>query len=95
MPTATDAQRTLMKKWFGSIGDDGPSRFLLARGWNERGGMWYKPVPSHTTSAYELECVKFLRDEWDHDWHASGDLFFTDVYKDAKINIMTGETSVA
>lgn len=91
MPSSSPAQHSLMTKWFGSFDDRGPYQFLRARGWTEKAGMFTKPTPSHTTSAYELECLKFLRDEWDYDWHAPSNLFFTDVYRDAHINIMTGE----
>ena len=69
MPQAADDQRALMNQWFGSIDCIGPIDFLLARGWTEKGGMWSKPTPAYDPSIYEVECVKFLRDEWDYDWH--------------------------
>lgn len=85
MPSAATHQRELMTKWFGSFDDCGPTQFLLARGWIEEGGKWRKPTPSYTISAYECECIRFLRDEWDHDW-SSDCFFFTDVYDDAGID---------
>lgn len=70
MPTASNSQRDLMNKWFGDeIDDRGPTKFLLARGWTERGGMWTKPVSAHNPSDYEVQCLLFLHDEWDHDFH--------------------------
>lgn len=85
MPQASDEQRALMQAWFNdSISDGPPTEFLRARGWIEVGGMWEKPTSSHSTSAYEIECLKFLRDEWDYGFQ-SDQLFFTDVYADAKI----------
>lgn len=77
MPTSSDEQRARMAKWFPHVDenmsgtdDAPPSRFLLARGWTlDRGGMWSKPTPSHNPSVYEVECLLFLRDEWDYDFH--------------------------
>ncbi len=69
MPQASDAQRAVMEKWFGSIDDAGPTDFLLARGWSQHAGVWSKPTPNHNPSAYEIECLLFLRDEWDYDFH--------------------------
>lgn len=68
MPTASNKARAAMEKWFGTVDDAGPSRFLLARGWFELGGLWRKPVESYNPSSYEVDCVLFLRDEWDHDF---------------------------
>lgn len=70
MPSCSDSQAALMRAWFGSdVGDYEPSRFLLARGWTEREGMWYKPTSAYTPSIYEVECLLYLRDEWDYDFH--------------------------
>ena len=66
MPQSSDEQRALMEKWFGDAIDmAGPYKFLRARGWSERAGMFLKPTPSHTISEYEWQCVAFLCDEWD------------------------------
>jgi hypothetical protein len=56
-----------MTRWFGDIDDYPPTAFLLARGWTEHAGMWTKPTPAHTPSTAEVECLTFLRDEWDYD----------------------------
>lgn len=84
MPTSSDQQRALMAKWFPTFdGPDGPTtpndsgiadgppiRFLIRRGWDlDNGGMWSKPTPSYNPSIYEIECLLFLRDEWDYDFH--------------------------
>lgn len=67
MPTASDEQRSLMDKWFGDpVDDGGPMRFLIARGWTERAGLWRKPTSAYTPSEYEFECLQFLCDEWDY-----------------------------
>lgn len=73
MPQASDEQRAQMAKWFGGNGiDDGPPmRFLLARGWTERGGMWRKPTEGYTPSYYEWACLEFLCDEWDHAYNVT------------------------
>lgn len=69
MPQATDALRALMNEWFGDPIDDGPpTRFLLAHGFTERFGFWRPPVPAHNVSREELACLRFLVDEWDHDF---------------------------
>lgn len=69
MPSASDAQHQIMKEWFGSeVGEEEPRRFLAARGWTEQAGMYSPPVPSHNPSIYEVECLLFLRDEWDYDF---------------------------
>jgi hypothetical protein len=86
MPSASNNQRALMQKWFGNEIDDGnPMRFLQSHGWTEKSGMLIKPTPSHTVSAYELECCLFLRDEWDYGFMDGESFFYTDVYKDASI----------
>jgi len=67
MPTASDDQRELMQKWFGSPVDDyKPYIFLRRRGYTDEGGMLGKPTPSHTVSEYEWQCIAFLCDEWDY-----------------------------
>lgn len=74
MPQATDEQREIMKQWFGSeVDDSGALRFLEARGWTFPGGICEPPVPAHNPSAYELECVYFLCDEWDYGYHGKQD----------------------
>jgi hypothetical protein len=67
MPSASDRQRKLMKKWFGDpILDTGPFAFLYSHGYTERNGVWFKPTPSHSMSIEECECISFLCDEWDY-----------------------------
>lgn len=73
MPQASDEQRDLMAKWFpvdneAGVDDWQPIQFLQARGWAEKAGMWSKPSPSYNPSYYEVQCLLFLRDEWDYDW---------------------------
>lgn len=76
MPTASDYQRALMAKWFPStdpdnssgVNDGPPYAFLIARGWTEKSGLWSKPTSFHNPSMYEVECLLFLRDEWDYDF---------------------------
>jgi len=68
MPSAGDKACECMRKWFGDISDYGPCKFLLARGWTETAGVWKKPTLSHNPSPYEVDCLLFLRDEWDHDF---------------------------
>lgn len=85
MPQASDLQRALMAKWFpkctngfdndSGIDDGVAIAFLLARGWTETSGLWHKPTLSYQPSVYEVECLTFLRDEWDHDW--AEPLFYT------------------
>lgn len=85
MPSAAQHQNDLMNLWFGDpVSEEGPCNFLFARGWTELGGMWTKPTASHTTSPYEYECLRFLHDEWDHDFFRY-DIFGTNVYRDAGI----------
>lgn len=66
MPTASERQRELMRKWFGSIDLHGPSDFLLSRGYKIDNGWIIKPTPAHTWSQEELECADFLCNEWDY-----------------------------
>lgn len=58
-----------MTLWFGDIGDDGPMRLLMSRGYyfkRDAPFHWLKPTRFHTVSAEELACANFLVDEWDH-----------------------------
>ena len=72
MPQSTDELRALMTAWFGDIGDDGPSGFLLSHGFCEKQtGLWHPPVPYHNVSREELACLRFLVEEWDHDYRIS------------------------
>jgi hypothetical protein len=67
MPQASNELRSLMLKWFGhEVSDYGPSLFLRARGWMDRGGIIEPPTPAHEPSLYELACIQFLCDEWDY-----------------------------
>jgi len=70
VPQTTDELRALMGEWFGDeISDAGPTDFLLARGWAECGvGYWHPPVSHHNVSREELACLRFLVEEWDHDY---------------------------
>lgn len=34
--------------------------YILSRAWS-----WSKPVPAHTVSKEESNCIRFLIDEWD------------------------------
>lgn len=69
MPQTTDELRALMDKWFGSPVDDrGPTMFLLQHGWTEDHFMWLPPVPAHNPSREEFACLRFLHEEWDHDY---------------------------
>ena len=69
MPQTTDELRALMNEWFGDpIDDHGPTQFLLVRGYTERGGLWHPPVPYHNVNREELACLRFLVEEWDHDY---------------------------
>ena len=73
MPSATDEQRELMKRWFGDeIDDRGPIQFLLSRGYTTIAGMWQKPTPSHTITLAEQECLNFLCNEWDYGYNFVG-----------------------
>ncbi len=67
MPQASDELRAAMCRWFGDeVSDSGPLLFLVARGWTFPGGMCVPPVPAHQPSQYEMACIAFLCDEWDH-----------------------------
>lgn len=70
MPQTTDELRKLMKEWFGDeIDDVGPSQFLFSRGYSEKAGVWYPPVPAHNATPDEFACLRFLAEEWDYDFH--------------------------
>ena len=78
MPEALPAQRRLMATWFPrnrfgdsnteGIDDGPPYAFLISRGYTEDAGFWHKPTPSHTPTNEEVECLLFLRNEWDYDF---------------------------
>jgi hypothetical protein len=70
MPQATNELRALMGRWFGDeIDDRGPTEFLLSHGFEEtKAGLWRPPVPYHNVSREELACLRFLVEEWDHDY---------------------------
>lgn len=73
MPQTTNELRALMLKWFGDEIDDGPpAEFLLSRGFIEERGLWQPPVPYHNVSREELACLRFLVEEWDHDFRIAG-----------------------
>ena len=67
MPTASSSQRALMEKWFGDpIDESGPINFLESHGYVlTQTFHWRKPVPCHTVSDDEWECMLFLIEEWD------------------------------
>ncbi len=65
MPSSSDRQRKLMRKWFGSIDLSGPLGLLLSHGFAERAGYISPPVPAHDVSEIESECIDFLFYEWD------------------------------
>lgn len=56
-----------MEKWFGDpIDEYGPIKFLESRGYELTPRWeWKLPVPNHTISIDEWECIMFLVDEWD------------------------------
>lgn len=67
MPTASDDLRDKMMKWFGSIDLGGPEQFMLSRGYTlTKDWFWIPPVPYHTISKEEFECMIFLQQEWDY-----------------------------
>lgn len=74
MPQASDEQRETMRRWFGDpISDTGPIAFLVSHGYiSTRGFKWLPPVPSHSVSCYELECIVFLVCEWDYGFLIGG-----------------------
>ena len=67
MPTATPELRDLMEKWFGDpISEYGPMGFLQSRGYKlTKQWCWEPPVPSHSVSFEESQCLWFLITEWD------------------------------
>jgi len=66
MPQASDENRELMNKWFNSIEDYHPVKFLKSHGFIlTNKWQWIPPVPYHSISCYELSCILFLIDEWD------------------------------
>lgn len=65
MPQASESQRALMNRWFGSDDPLGPIILLLSHGYTQKEGRLYKPTPSHTVSRDEWQCLRFLVDEWD------------------------------
>ena len=71
MPSSSDRQRDLMRKWFGSIDIFGPLNFLFSRGYKEKGGNIMPPVFSHSVSSEEWECIQFLFEEWDFSYDQS------------------------
>ena len=67
MPSASDEDRALMTKWFGSIDTHGPEAFLKSHGYVlTKDWCWVKPTPSHEISAIEDACLWFLLEEWDY-----------------------------
>lgn len=73
MPSTSQAVHDLMKKWFPEIEDlyglDGAAfRFLEVRGWTDKAGLLIPPTPSHRCSIYELQCIRYLCEEWDYAW---------------------------
>lgn len=75
MPQASDELRHLMGQWFGDeINDQGPLRFLEARGWTFPRGLCVPPVSSYNPTQYELAVVQFLCDEWDFGYNGVPDL---------------------
>jgi hypothetical protein len=70
MPSTTQALRDLMVRWFpederGST-DGMVLAFLESRGFKEKSGMLYPPVPAHNVSAIEWLCIRYLVEEWDY-----------------------------
>lgn len=69
MPSCSQELHDLMVKWFGEDDHDyHASQFLHARGWTEKAGVWSKPTSAYMPSLYEVNCLLYLRDEWDFDW---------------------------
>jgi hypothetical protein len=67
MPSASDEQRALMTKWFGSCDTQGPEDLLRSHGWSLLPNWyWVLPTSSHTINKVEWECFTFLIDEWDY-----------------------------
>lgn len=66
MPQASDELRGLMLKWFGNDGN-GPDAFLKSHGYVlTKHWTWELPVPYHSISCYEWNCIVFLIREWDY-----------------------------
>jgi len=66
MPAASEELANLIIKWFGSISDRGPYKFLHSHGFRlTEHYLWVKPSRSYTLSDDEWYCLKFLVDEWD------------------------------
>lgn len=69
MPQTTDELRSLMNEWFHDpVSEQGPIEFLISHGFTEDRGLWIPPVPYHNVSREELACLRFLLEEWDHDY---------------------------
>lgn len=67
MPSASEEDRDLMRKWFGSIDDYGPRQLLKSHGFFlTEGWEWVLPTLTHRVSEIELACMWFLMDEWDY-----------------------------
>lgn len=67
MPTASDDLRRKMRKWFGNIDIFGPQQFLFSHGFTlTKDWFWKPPVPHHTISKEEFQCMIFLQQEWDY-----------------------------
>lgn len=69
MPSASPELRALMAKRFGSLGDEGPMRFLLSRGYSlGRDWQWSKSGVSSVGDMQrdEYETLLFLIHEWDY-----------------------------
>lgn len=70
MPQASDDLRQRMRDRFGSIMDDGPSKFLTGAGYVLTRGWEWKPKPGVSRhddmTEEEWECLLFLVDEWDY-----------------------------
>lgn len=67
MPSASHELHELMFNWFGdAIDSEGPMAFLESHGFKLRQDWhWEPPVPAHTCSYYEWQCIIFLIEEWD------------------------------
>lgn len=68
MPQCNDSLAAIISSWFGPFDNDTSAmKFLQARGYKfTQGGMIVKPVPAHTVSFYERQCLNYLADEWDY-----------------------------
>ena len=66
MPQATDELRQKMERRFGDpIDSDGPTEFLMERGYKFNKGWISSPV-AHEPTDLEADCIDFLVDEWDY-----------------------------